>query len=105
MEIKLSEKKLDSTHFRILFELAKKEGPEVLQKLLKDLEILKRKSLEYNAIFEGKHYTLSLTSRNKGVISYLREHKKELVGLNFLNEIETASIDEIVDNPDLLDTY
>ncbi len=105
MEIKLSEKQLDSTYFRVLFELAKKEGPESLQKLLKDLEMLKGNSLEYDAIFKGRHYTLSLTTKNKGVISYLRERKKELVGLNLLNESVTASINELVDNPGLLDTY
>ena len=33
MKIKLQEKKLDSTYFRVLFELAKKESPEALQNL------------------------------------------------------------------------
>ena len=40
MEIKILEKKLDSTYFRVLFELAKNESPEALQNLLRDLKEL-----------------------------------------------------------------
>lgn len=105
MEVKLPEKQLDSTRFRVLFELAKEEGPEALQRLLDDLQIIEGSSLGYTAIFRGKHPTLSLTSKNKKVISYLREHKNELVGLKLLQESVTTSVKELVSNPNLLDTY
>lgn len=105
MEIKLPEKKLDSTYFRVLFELAKKESPEALQNLLRDLKELERMSLGHTAIFKGTHPTLSLTSKNKSTIKFLRERKKELEGLNLLRFDVADSVNQLVGNPSLLDTY
>ena len=92
MKIKLQEKKLDSTYFRVLFELAKKESPEALQNLLRDLKKLERMSLGHTAIFKGTHPTLSLTSKNKSTINLLR--------FDVAN-----SVNQLVGNPSLIDTY
>lgn len=105
MEIKLPEKQLDSIHFRVLFELAKAEGPDALQKLLQELERFERSCLGHKAIFEGKHPTLSLTSKNKKAIAYLREYKNELKGINLLTPEIKTSVNSLVEKPELLDTY
>lgn len=106
MEIKLQTEQLESTHFRILFELAKQEGPESLQNLLKDLEKLESlKLLGHTAIFTGKHPTLSLISRNKSAIKFLRERKNELIGINFLNFNIISAVNQLTKNPSLLDIY
>lgn len=106
MEIKLPTKQLNSTRFRVLFELAKEEGPEALQKLLSELKMIERQhSLGHEAIFRGEHSTLSLTRRNKSVIAYLREHKNELTGIYLLSDDINSAITSLVENPSLLDTY
>lgn len=105
MKIIVRSECMDSTFYRVLFELAKEVGTGELLNLLYDLVSLKNLSLEKEIIFEGKHRSLSLISRNKKVVDYLRKHKKELEAKNLTDQNIISVVNELVDNPSLLDTY
>lgn len=105
MNIEIHSDYMDSTYYRILFELIKELGIDAIQNLLNDLKELEKESLGEDAILQGKHRTLSLINRNKKVVEYLRKHKKELEGKDLLHPYVRSVINELVHNPDLLDTY
>lgn len=105
MNIKLQTENLNSTYYRILFELAKEEGVESLKNLLYDLIDLESRPLGQEAILKSKHRTISLINRNKKAVAYLRKYRDELEGYNLLNPRILSIINKIIQNPSLLDTY
>lgn len=97
----VEKKDLDSKTYRMLLEFIKKEGTAPVIKFLADYEEVKRRSLVFDALCDGKHPTLSLVRRNKAVASLIRQLDTNyrfpafLTDCNFLPFVEKITPDNI----------
>jgi len=86
MELKTNEG-LESTGYRCLLEGAEQYGTLMLH-FIEDYRSVSAKGnmLSHQAVLYGRNDLLSLVKRNRSVISYLREHEKELGNFNFASK-------------------
>lgn len=66
---------LNSTMYRYLLEFMKQDGIQPVIDFYEDYQKLVNVYLVYDAIYEGKHPTLSLVQKHKDVVRFIRELK------------------------------
>lgn len=93
MELKTS-KKLGSSGYRCLFEYVKKEGVEPALDFFEDIDnfYCGKNTLLKNSIVFGENDLIRINRRNRDIVKYIREHKKDmkninLADVNILNEL------------------
>ena len=108
MEVKTSEE-LESTGFRFLFESVKQEGIEPIFKLAQDIIKLSEKNvfvLVHQALINDEKNDLTkLEEKNKDIIRYLKEHKKELSRFSFTKKGVLKTIQSLYEDMTRLDIY
>lgn len=93
MELKTS-KELRSSGYRCLFEYVKKEGVEPALDFFEDIDnfYCGKNTLLKNSIVFGENDLIRINRRNRDIVKYIREHKKDmkninLADVNILNEL------------------
>lgn len=99
--------KLESSGYRSLFEYVKKEGVEPALDFFKDVNKFHctKKSLLENSIIFGKNDLIRMNRRNRDIVKYIREHKKDMEGFNLANEDILMVLSSLQENNALVDLY
>lgn len=101
-----TDKNLESTGYRCLFEYVKKEGIEPIFEYVQDIYNLpKRDTLLRQVILTEEDEFTKLLKTHKEAIKYLKEHKEELRAFYLTNKNVFAILTSLSENGILLNSY
>ena len=106
MELKTS-KELESSAYRCLFEYVKKEGIEPALDFFKDIADFysDKNTLLKNSILLGRNDLIKISRRNKDIVKYIREHKKDMKRLCFTDKKVLTELNSLQEDNTLIDLY
>lgn len=99
--------KLESSGYRSLFEYIKKEGVEPALDFFKDIDDFysDKNTLLKDSILFGKNNLIKINRRNRDIVKYIREHKKDMARLCLTNKNILAELNRLQENDTLIDLY
>lgn len=102
-------KGLESTGYRCLFECVKQEGIEPVLGLVQDIQDINKLSnlniLVQQTIMGEENDLVKMAKKNKDIIRYLENHKKEFTALSLANANVFHIIKSLSNNMTLLNRY
>ncbi len=106
MELKTNPE-LESSAYRCLFEYVKKEGVEPALEFFKDIDDFysDKNTLLRNSIFLGRNDLIKINRRNRDIVKYIREHKKDMRRLRFTDKNVLTELTSLQENNALIDLY
>lgn len=106
MEIKTN-KELESSGYRCLFECTEQEGIEPVIQFINDSHnfVDKTNVIFKNAILYGHHDSLSLTRKNLDIVKFIREHINDFKSFNFAGQNVLDTFSKISEDPKVLKLY
>lgn len=106
MELKTS-KELGSSGYRCLFEYVKKEGVEPALAFFDDIDnfYCNRNTLLKNSIVFGENDLIRINRRNRDIVKYIREHKKDMKNINLADENILNELYRLQKDNTLVDLY
>ncbi len=106
MELKTS-KELESSAYRCLFEYVKKEGVEPALELFKNIDDFYSdiNTLLSDSILLGKNDLIKINRRNRDIVKYIREHKKDMKRLRFTGKNVLTELNSLQEDNTLIELY
>lgn len=106
MELKTNPE-LESSAYRCLFEYVKKEGVEPALEFFKDIDDFysDKNTLLKDSILLEKNDLIRINRRNRDIVKYIREHKKDMNRLRLTDKNTLVELNSLQENNALIDLY